>query len=189
MRRTHRRMDRGMTLIEAMIALAVLLIGILGMLKLQVYGMSATQGARSQTVATQLATELAGALSRLPIDDGRISGAAGADDVTPPATFGSLLADPSATGVHLHAWSDASPIPGARSDASIERDPADPTQPLYRRRWTVWNVGSTAAVVPAKVIAVSVIFRERTVARPREIVVLAHNELPNAFMANVIGLR
>lgn len=187
-RRAYRATERGVTLIEAMIALSILLVGLLGMAKLQIYGMGSTQGARAQTIATQLAGELASALSRLPVTDARLTGSAGPDTVTPPSPFGRLLPlGIPATGVQV--WSDSNPVPGARLDASLERNPEDQTQPLYARRWTVWNVASTSNGIPAKLIAVSVIFRERTIATPREVVVLASSEVRGAFMANVIGLR
>lgn len=194
-RRAHRPTERGMTLLEAMIALTVLLIGIIGTAKLQIYGMSATQGGRAQTIATELASELAGALSRLPmvdvngIPEPRLLGAAGPDDLTPPTTFGRLLPLGIPTSTQVHVWSDGAAVPGARLDQDLERDPEDPTQPVYRRRWTVWDVGTTANGVPSKLIAVSVIFRERTSALRKEVVILTASEVRGAFMANVIGLR
>lgn len=186
-RRRQRRTERGMTLLEAMIALAVLLIGLLGTAQLQMYGMGATQGARAQTIATELATELAGSLSQLPTNDARISGAAGADAVTPPATFGRLLPLGVPTS-GVHTWSDASAVPGARLDSTLERDPEHPTEPIYHRRWTVWDLASTpTGDVSSKLIAVSVIFRERTVAKPHEVVVLASAQIRGAFMSNLGG--
>lgn len=193
-RRAHRPTERGVSLIEAMIALSILLVGLLGMAQLQIYGMSSTQGARAQTIATQLATELASALSRQPLqaasgaENPLLTGIAGPDDDTPPTDFGRLLPLGIPT-TNVHTWSDSTPVPGARLDASLERDPEDVSQPIYHRRWTVWNVATTSNGIPAKLIAVSVIFRERTVAKPHEVVVLASSEVRGAFMANVIGLK
>jgi hypothetical protein len=168
-----------------MISLSILLIGLVGMAQLQVYGMTATQGGRAHTVAMQLATELGAALERLPASDGRVGGAAGLTDDTPPAAFGRLLPLGIPTGSHIHTWSDDSPIPGARLDSTLERHPEDATKPLYARRWSVWNAGVTASGAAAKVIAVSVIYRERTLANPREVVVFVHSEIRGNFMANI----
>jgi type IV pilus assembly protein PilV len=159
------------------------------MARLQYYGMHATQGARALTTAAQLAAELGTALERLPSGDGRVTGAPGATATTPPSPFGSLLwAGASPTATHLHTWNDASSIPGARLDATIEQDPDAPGQPLYRRRWTVWDVGVTATGAAAKVIAVSVVYRERGLGMPREVVRLVHSEVRGNFMANLGGL-
>lgn len=46
-RRTRRHGERGSALIEAMVALTILLVGLVGMARLQYYGMHATQGARA----------------------------------------------------------------------------------------------------------------------------------------------
>lgn len=184
--RAPRRSERGTTLLEAMIALTILLIGLVGMARLQIFGMGATQGARAQTVATQLAAELASALTRLPADDARLSGTQSnaATPNTPPANFGRLATiGTSVTG--LHVFDDANPIPGARLDATLPRDPEDPTSPIYHRRWTVWDAGVAANGVAAKVVAVSVTFRERTIATPREVVVYVNSEVRGSFMANI----
>ncbi len=76
-------------------------------------------------------------------------------------------------------------MPGARLDSTLERDPADPTVPIYQRRWTVWNAGVTANGTAAKVIAVSVIYRERTIPTLREVVLYVHSEIRGNFMANI----
>jgi type IV pilus assembly protein PilV len=189
----HRRRgsgERGATLLEAMIALTVLLVGIIGMAKLQIFGMASTQGARAQTQATQLAQELAGALAVLPSDDPHLTGAQSlpASPTVPPVPFGALGSG-SPTGTNLHTWSDATAVPGARLDATLEKNPEDQTQPVFRRRWTVWDAGVTANGTAAKVIAVSVVWRERTVAHPREIVVYVNSEVAGAFMANITAFN
>ncbi|MGB8932835.1 MAG: hypothetical protein WCC48_16445 [Anaeromyxobacteraceae bacterium] len=188
--RTRRHGERGSALIEAMVALTILLIGLVGMARLQYYGMHATQGARALTTATQLAAELGAALERLPSADARVSGADGATTTTPPSPFGSLLWAGSPTATHLHTWNDTTQfIPGARLDSTIEQDPDAPGQPLYKRRWTVWNVGVTATGAAAKVIAVSVVYHERSIGLPREVVRLVHSEVRGDFMANLGGLN
>jgi type IV pilus assembly protein PilV len=185
-RHAARRGERGTTLLEAMISLAILLVALVGMARLQVFGMSSTQGARAQTVATQLAAELGGALSRLPAEDARLVGTPSASSTpdVPPANFGRILSvGTSAAGIHV--FDDANPVPGARLDATLERDPADATLPIYRRRWTVWDAGVTSSGTAAKVIAVSVVYRERTLPAPREVVLYVHSEIRGNFMANI----
>jgi len=167
-----------------MIALTVLLIGMVGMAQLQIYGMSSTQGARAQTQATQLASELAGALAILPSDDPHLTSASPGSGSALPATFGRLLPlGIPTTGVTV--WADASPVPGARLDTTIERDPTNPANPVFQRRWTVWDAGVAANGTAAKIIAVSVIWRERTIAKPKEIVMYVNSEVTGAFMANI----
>jgi type IV pilus assembly protein PilV len=179
-RTDRRRGERGATLLEAMLALSILLVGLLGMARLQIWGMSSTQGARAQTIASQLAVELGGALSRLDPKDPLLNGASGA---TPPPGFGRLL-QVGVTGL-ARTFDDSSPVPGVRLNATLERDPTDGTSPLYVRRWTVWDVASTSSGAASKIIAVSVIWRERTVPLPREVVLYVHAEAKGNYLTNI----
>lgn len=122
------------------------------------------------------------------MDDLRLTGAVGATPSAPPATFGALLplGVPS-TGVT--EWSDGTAVPGARLDTALERDPIDSTKPVYRRRWTVWNAGVAANGAAAKIIAVSVIYRERNIPRPREVVMYFHSEIRGSFMSNLTAFN
>lgn len=183
--RTGRKDERGTTLLEAMISLSVLLIGLLGMAGLQIFGIGTTQGARAHTIATQLASELGAALTRLETADHHLDGAEGVSPNTPPTTFARLLPLGVPTTALVHVWSDATPIPGARLDSALERDPEDVTRAVYQRRWTVWDAGVTANGTVAKVVAVSVIYRERMIATPKEVVLYVHSEVRGNFMANV----
>jgi hypothetical protein len=85
----------------------------------------------------------------------------------------------------VHAWDDSNAVPGARLDATLERDPTNAALPVFQRRWTVWDAGVAANGTAAKIIAVSVIWRERTIAIPKEIVVYVNSEVTGAFMANI----
>jgi prolipoprotein diacylglyceryltransferase len=76
-------------------------------------------------------------------------------------------------------------VPGARLDSTLERDPQDSTLPVYRRRWTVWDAGVSSSGAAAKIVAVSVVYRERTIATPREVVLYVHSEIRGNFMANI----
>ncbi len=183
-RRPPPRREAGFTLLEVMIALVVLTIGLLGMMQMQIMGITSNQGARVQTTASQLAIELAGALEALPFDDvqGRLSGTAGTT-TAPPAGFGRLL-EAGTSGASVHTWSDATAVPGARLDSALEADPLEAGMPLYRRRWTVWNYsaeGTASGASASKVIAVSVIYHERGNGTPREVVVLSQRS--NAGLA------
>jgi type IV pilus assembly protein PilV len=185
----RRARERGTTILEAMIALVILLVGLLGMARLQIYGMGATQGSRAQTVASELAVELANGLALLAPDDARLTGSSsGPPDYAAPATFGPLipLGVPS-SGVHV--YDDGSPVPATRPDALLERDPTDPSQPVYRRRWTVWDQTVTGSGAAAKLVAVSVIWRERSLPNPRELVVYVHSDVRGGFMANLNAFR
>jgi hypothetical protein len=193
-RRLRLTLERGTTLLEAMIALVVLLVGLVAMARLQIFGIGATQGARAQTIATQLAIELGNALSQLDASDlTRLTGTAGLTADTPPVGFGRLIDRGLTPGVTAPApiieWDDTNPVPGARLDAAIERDPEFPAQPIYKRRWTVWNAGVAANGVAAKIIAVSVIFRDRSVVRRKEVVLFVHSEIKGSFMANLTAFN
>lgn len=178
--------ERGVTLLEAMISLSILLVGLLGLMRLQIYGIVTNGGARMHTVAVQLGRELASGLERLPATDARLSGAVGTGGA-PPTVFGYLLTGGSVgSGAHVHAFSDAvaEAIPGARLNSAVEQDGAEPA---YVRRWSVWDSFVSGSGVATKVIAVSVIYRERGSPRQREVVVYAQVSNRGLFAANVGG--
>jgi type IV pilus assembly protein PilV len=187
-RRPHPRGQRGTTLLEAMVALAILAVGLLGMMKLQIIGITSNAGARAHTTAAQLATELAGSLEGLPFDDNRLAGTL---SDTRPTPFGSLL-DADTTAEEIRVWSDDEAVPGARLDSTIEADPLDGSQPLYRRRWTVWDyvgAGSASGAAATKIIAVSVVYHERGNASPREVVVLTQRSNPGLALSFAAAYR
>lgn len=157
------RLAHGMTLLEVMISMSVLLIGLLGMMHLQIWGMNSNQGARAQMIATELGREVAASLQRLPYGDARL---------VATATFGGLLqADGSiASGFRSGA------LPNVRDDASIE---SDGTTPMYQRRWTVRDIGGTKAV------AVSVVYRERGIPRLKEVVLFAGRVNSSLLSTNI----
>lgn len=148
---------RGLTLIEVTVALAILLVGLLGMLKLQLMAMGANHAARVQTQASQVARELVAGLERLPVTSGLLD--ATGSGATAPPNFGPLQFGPAARVSAAHAYDDASPVPGTRTNAQL----AAQGDVQYDRRWTVWDyqpagvqasgVGNGAA---AKIVAVSV---------------------------------
>ncbi len=73
-KRTNRRAaQRGMTLIEAMVAMAVILVGLLGFMALQIVTSRANTYGRRMAQASALATNLAENTKRWPYDDGRLT--------------------------------------------------------------------------------------------------------------------
>jgi type IV pilus assembly protein PilV len=160
---------RGTTLIEVMVALSVLLIGIALMMRLQIIGLTSNQGARAQMVSVQLGREVLASLERLPWSDPRLA---------PTAAFGQLL---QADGTVVSgAASGADALPGATLDVRLEKD----AQGLvYERRWTVRDEGAANSGV--KTIAVSVIYRERANAIPREVVLFGGRVNGGLLAANV----
>src|SRR5512133_900815 len=153
------RAPRGVTLLEVMISLSILLIGLLGTMKLQIWGFTSNEGARAQMEAMELARELAAGITRLPFGDPRLV----ATD-----SYGKLvwLSDSEASAV-AYDVADTTPIPGVRPETEIAGDRLEPGRRLFRRRWTVLDVPGSGG---AKVVAVSVIYREKTVPTPREVV-------------------
>jgi hypothetical protein len=180
------RHDRGTTLIEAMVSLSILLIGILGMMQLQVLGVTATSGGRAQTTAYALARELAASLEQLSPDDPLIVKDFEGD--VPPAQFGHLLIAPNTlSGSGFKTWADGNGMRGVTTDAAIVAefgyDPID-AAPRFQRRWQVWQMATAAADAGVKGIAVSVTYREPKLPTLREVVLLtqvSNKGLSSAF--------
>jgi type IV pilus assembly protein PilV len=177
---TARQPERGVTLLESMIALTILLVGMLGMMQLQVFGLTSDSGARDHTRALQLARELAAALEKVEPDHALVD--PHFISTAPPPEFGHLVqADGTLVTSGFTAWSDASPLQGVRSDALIGSDwwdgpdPVDPALPRFQRRWSIWQAETAATSGGVKLLAVSVTYRERGMPRTlREAVLLTH---------------
>lgn len=180
-----RRSARGFTLIEVMIALAVLLVGMLGLMRLQILGLSWNQSARTQSRAMELALELRAGLEQLPYGDPRLA-VTGAWGATAPTPFGALLGTGGSVASGATVWNDASPIPGVTLDSAIGPDPNSPSQPMFQRRWTVWGyTGMTSMNAGALIIAISVIYVDRGSLQPRELVVYTQRVNPAAVLATI----
>lgn len=176
----HRRGETGATLIEAMIALTIMTIGLLGLMQLQVLGIYSNQGARANTTAAQLGRELLSGLEALDPADGRLG-------LT--TSFGPLLQANGTVASGKTDFSDSNPVPGVRLDATIERDPQDGTKAIYQRRWTVQDAGDTGTGVAVRRLAVSVIWRERGLARPRELVLYGQRANVGMVLSNAAAYR
>lgn len=189
---THaaRSTPRGTTLLEAVIALTILLIGLVGMMRLQVWGSNSDEGARSHTQATQLGQELLTGLQRLPLADPRL--AQQFTGTTAPPGFGELFKGGSLATTPFAVWSDGSPIPGVTPDSELTprtgKDSVDGSLPRFQRRWTVWMPTTPMTTDSTKLIAVSVSWRERGFPQMREVVLYGTVVNPAAVTA-FIGLQ
>lgn len=195
MARTPIGSPRGVTLIEVTVALAILLIGLLGMLKLQFMGMGANHAARAQTMATQVARELVAGLERVPLDSPLLT--ANGAGATAPSSFGPLTTGPASRATGARAYDDASPPPGTRTNAQLTAERADMA---FDRRWTVWDyqpdnvaltgVGNGAA---AKLVAVSVRYTYHQTgpggAGSGEVVLYLQRANPGLFLGGVAAYR
>jgi type IV pilus assembly protein PilV len=178
--RTRAAAERGISLLETMIAMSLLLIGLLGLARLQVLGLTANEMARSYTRAEELARQLASGLEQLPFADARLN-AAGTAGATPPVPFGSLQGVTTTTGVHTLA--EGVP-PGVAADPC-------PGFNMYKcsRRWTVWDYTSNNGTVATKLIAVSVVYRERWIELDHETTVYLQKANPAAVFSNAAAYR
>lgn len=175
----RRRPERGVTLLEAVISLALLLVGIVGMMHLQIVGVTADAGARAQTRALQLARELVAGIEKLDPADPLVASHYSGTGANPPPAFGRLLQpDGTVATSGFRPWDDATPIAGVTTDvALLARDGADPedaTRPLFQRRWSVWQAETAATTGGVNLVAVSVTYREKALPGIREVVLLTH---------------
>jgi type IV pilus assembly protein PilV len=177
------RDPHGFTLIEVMVSLGILLITLVGLMHMQVIGISSNGGARMHTQASELAQELAQGLERLQPTDPRLTLTAGSGSAA-PASFGSLVdALGNIDTSTATPWDDSNPVPGARKLSEIPSG--------YERRWTVWGYSpaSASAGAPpgALLLAVSVIWREPALPRAREVVVYTQVPQPATLMAGILA--
>jgi type IV pilus assembly protein PilV len=170
----RRSPPRGVTLLEAVISLSILLVGIVGTLQLQIFASTSDESGRTHTQALQVGHELLAALQQLPIDDARLTPHWTTGST--PTEFGPLLEGMSGsiTGTTFTAYSDSSPLAGVTLDsdfvAQSATDPLDPSLPRFQRRWRVWSVPGARGTVGSSLIAVSVAWREKGFTQLREAV-------------------
>jgi prepilin-type N-terminal cleavage/methylation domain-containing protein len=172
---TRRRMqprDGGMTLLEVMISLAILLVGLVGMMQLQIWGIGSNQGARAHTQAMQIARDLAAGLEKLPFDDARLASTG--------TTFGRLVqSDGTLPSSGYFDYASATAIPGVQAMVP----------PDFQRLWTVKDVATTGSGVGAKVIAVSVVYRERRLRDLREVILYVQQSNRKLIAANAAAYQ
>jgi len=184
----HDHAPRGATLLEAMIALSVLLIGLLGMAQLQIWGISSNQGARANAQALEIGRELVAALERLQYDDALLAPTVPSP---PPSYFGKVIQlDGSLDPSLFTTWdgSMAATLVNVRPDTVFEHDAIDPSLPAFQRRWAVWApTGLTANYV--RVVAVSIVYREKTFQQAREVTMLTQVCNVGATLSNAAAFR
>jgi prepilin-type N-terminal cleavage/methylation domain-containing protein len=171
---TRRRMQPrhgGMTLLEVMISLSILLVGLVGMMQLQIWGIGSNQGARAHTQAMQLARDLAAGLEKLPFDDARLESTG--------TTFGRLVQSDGTLKSGAYDYASSTAIPGVQAAVP----------PEFQRLWTVMNAATTGSGVGVKVIAVSVVYRERRLRDLREVVLYVQQSNRGLIAANAAAYR
>ncbi len=196
--RSRSRPPRGAALLEAMIGLSILLVGMLGLMNLQIYGLAANQGARAHTRAGEVALDLLNALDRLPLlqPTGALNPAftptATTTVAAPPPDLGTLLLSDRETissPPNLHDGTDPANLPpGVIPDPPFgQRDPLNLAAPLYQRRWTVWAYQPPGAIAPVYVVAVSVIYREEKLPGLREVVMWGQKFNQGALILSILS--
>lgn len=187
---------RGTTLLEAVIALAILLIGLVGMLRLQMASANSDEGGRSHTQALQFGQELLARLQQLDPADGRLT--AQYTGTTVPSAFGHLVDSGGVvTSNPFTPWSDdmvttATTLRGVTTDASLlARGVTDPIdgKVRFQRRWTVYLPTTPLGVNGSKLIAVSVAWRERGYTALREVVLYGSVVNAAAVTANAAAYQ
>lgn len=167
----------GYTLLEVMIAFAILMIGLLGFMHFQLMAMNSTNGGRMHTTAALVAQEVAAGLERLPFGDPLLS-PTGSSGPTAPTPFGRLLDAAHEVTPGAHEWDDTAPIPGVRSAAEVGLE--------YERRWSVWGYSPTAGASPSvKLVAISITYREPRIGIPREVIYFTQVADPAGFAFNL----
>ncbi len=183
-RPTSSSTPRGFSLIECMIALTVLAVGLVALWHVQVFALYSDAGARASVRAQELAHELAAALLRLDQADARL---AAIDTGAMPAHFGQPL-DSSTVG-HWRTYGTGDSLPGVTPTASIERDPLDSTQPLFKRMWSVWQLDTANPASAIRLVAIAVVYHEKSLVRPRAVTLWVQVANPGAATINAAAYR
>ncbi len=173
------RTSRGFSLLELMIALAILMGALVGLLQLQIVGITSNNAGRMQTVANEAAVELAGALERLAFADTLLAPTSTTGPTTPTSGFGPLVSWNGSIDTSVAHDFSVSPVPTVRADAELGSQ--------YHRYWTVWGYSPTAGGTPTvKVISVSVIWTQPGMSRPGEVTVLTQLPDPSFVINNAL---
>jgi prepilin-type N-terminal cleavage/methylation domain-containing protein len=169
------RSSHGFTLLETVIAMAILLVGAMGMAGLQVQGVRMEGDARRITRATAIAQDLLDQMSLWPWGDARM-GTATAIDVSKLANLG----DPGflfeRAGTPTAAFSDASLTLGGATWLGIPT--ADISAGGYERYWNVAYVDDSNANGVPDAARIAVIVRYPAGAGFRRVVLLGMKRNP-----------
>lgn len=165
--RKHNRRVRGTTLIEAMIAIAVLLIGMAGFASLQVISVRANHFAKSIAAASSLATDMAENVSRWLYTDTRLVSPRPVITACTLSTLQSCFNDSAILGMwdmgsavtpaytadfddtQFGSTWDGVPVttvtsPTTLNGADVDRD----GRPEYFRYWNVHTIDPTGTGIP-----------------------------------------
>lgn len=167
----HHPRSRGFSLLEVMISMAILLVGLLGMMHLQIWGMYSNQGARAQMQATQLAREIVTAVGRIPFDDGRLAPTA--------LPVGSVLGTGGVIQSEARDLLAFPSLPGVRPDSALEQGSSGS---MFQRFLTVQPISGSPG---AKLIGVSVVYWERGSPLPREVLMYVSRSNISLLATNV----
>jgi prepilin-type N-terminal cleavage/methylation domain-containing protein len=165
----RRRSGRGFTLLESVIAMAVLLIGAAGMLGLQVQGIRMDGDARRITRASAIAQDLMNQVALWPWGDPRLGDATGLDD-TRLATLGDPGFAFEASPPPAASFSDADLTTGGTTWHGIPT--ADIAAAGYQRYWNVAYVDDSNSNGVPDSVRVAVIVRYPAGAGFRRVVLL-----------------
>jgi prepilin-type N-terminal cleavage/methylation domain-containing protein len=174
---------RGFSLLECMVALTLLAIGIISLMRLQVFALYSDHDARANVRAQELAREMLSGFLRIDPSDAML---AANYTGTVPTTF----ADPldASTATYWTTYTTQS-LPGVTSTAEIDLDPLDATKPLYVRKWSVWQLANANTASGVKLVAVSVVYHGGGTARPRAVTLYGQVSNPGAAAVNAAAYR
>lgn len=188
-----RRMDRGFSLIEGMIAIVIMLIGLLGLASLQVVGVRANSFGRHMQQASMLASDLAENIERWDYNDTRISPTTlrtwnvsnSSDTSTMDSKYDLGRADaPSLTSDFSDKVGDSKATVAnalGTTYAGLSSDTDGDGTPDFVRYWNVWGTTINAAEgVTGKTIQIIVRWKEPGFGW-RQITTLTFKAIPNAL--------
>lgn len=176
------RTSRGFSLVELMIALAIMVGALVGLLKLQIVGLTSNNAGRMQMVANEAALELAGALERQAFADHFLDSTSANGPNTPTAGFGPLVSWDGSIDTSVAHDFNRTPVPTVRSAAELGSE--------YHRYWTVWGYSPTAGGTPTvKLISVSVVWNQPGASRPGEVTVLTQLPDPSFVITNALAAQ
>jgi type IV pilus modification protein PilV len=202
--RPHRPGQRGFSIIEAMIASIVMLVGLLGLAALQIVGVRANHFGKHMTQASQLAQDLVESIQRWDYNDVRLTPAVArswnAQDSTSTATVdkeaemgrgasathtdgSTYTADftegiTNATKTSALAAAFCTPNPPGCPYIGLSGDVDGDGVLDYQRYWNVWTTTFDGSTTTGKFVQVIVRWKEPVLGY-RQISVSTFKEIPN----------
>ncbi len=157
-----------MSIIEALVAGAVLLIGLFGIAGLQLVAVSTNFEGRSIAQASAIATSFASNISRWDYTDTRLSARATVTSLTDPAITSSYDMGRSSTASYQVEYSDVASDPNALNSGALSSSFPGLSTDVdrdgkidFRRYWNVYAVDPTSSGTPTgKLVQVIVRWKE-----------------------------